>query len=201
MRTLITTAYAVRDEQVAGPGWLDSDRFDISAKIPRGTTAAQFRLMLQSLLADRFKMTIHRESRELPVYALVVSKGGPAMRASKVSGEPGCVVKRQGGDGPHPSTSTDAVNRFACTKTTATALAAELPRLAPLYIDRSVIDASGLTGSYDFALEWRAAHTGDDVFGATIFEAVEKLGLKLEERKAPVETIVIDHVAREPAGN
>ena len=73
-------AYEVKGYQITGPKWLDSERFDIVAKIPKGATKEQFQMMLQNLLAERFKLTLHRETKELPIYALVVGKGGPKMK-------------------------------------------------------------------------------------------------------------------------
>src|SRR5439155_11317218 len=74
--------YGVKGYQIAGPSWLDSERYDIAAKIPKGATKEQFMLMLQSLLAERFKLTLHREKKDLPMYALVVGKNGPKMKES-----------------------------------------------------------------------------------------------------------------------
>src|ERR1039458_7079844 len=76
------SAYAVKGYQINGPKWLDSERFDIVAKIPKGATKEQFQLMLQNLLAERFKLTLHHETKELPMYALVVGKGGHKLKES-----------------------------------------------------------------------------------------------------------------------
>ena len=82
MKNLLTTAYNVKGYQISGPAWLDSERYDIAAKIPKGATKEQFQLMLQNLLAERFKLTLHRESKDLPIYALVVGKNGVKMKES-----------------------------------------------------------------------------------------------------------------------
>ena len=84
LKNLIMTAYNVKGYQVSGPGWLESERFDIMAKIPKGATKEQFQLMLQDLLAERFKLKLHRDSKDLPIYALVVGKNGVKMRVSPV---------------------------------------------------------------------------------------------------------------------
>jgi uncharacterized protein (TIGR03435 family) len=81
-RTLLRTAYDVQDYQISGPAWLESERYDIVAKVPKGVTKEQFRLMLQSLLAERFKLTLHRETKDLPRYELVVAKGGSKLKES-----------------------------------------------------------------------------------------------------------------------
>ncbi len=82
LRNLLTNAYDVKDYQIVGPSYLDSERFDVQATMPPETTKEQFRTMLQNLLAERFKLTIHRENKELPMYALVVAKNGPKLKES-----------------------------------------------------------------------------------------------------------------------
>ena len=82
LKNVLMTAYGVKQYQISGPSWLDSERFDIAAKIPKGATREQFILMLQNLLAERFKLTLHREKKDLPMYALVVGKNGPKMKES-----------------------------------------------------------------------------------------------------------------------
>jgi len=82
VKSLMTNAYNVKGYQISGPDWFESQRYDITAKLPPGTTKEQFQLMLQSLLAERFKLTLHHQSKELPMYALVVAKGGPKMKES-----------------------------------------------------------------------------------------------------------------------
>src|SRR6185312_4345924 len=82
LKNLLMNAYDVKNYQITGPGWLDTERFDINATMPPETTKEQFRVMLQNLLAERFKVAIHRESKELPAYVLTVGKGGPKMKES-----------------------------------------------------------------------------------------------------------------------
>ena len=214
LRTVLLTAFGVKEEQILGPGWLDSDRFEIIAKVPAGATVQQFRLMLQNLLADRFKLTFHRDTKDLPVYVLAVTRGGPKLQQSKVGGEPACVVSAGGtepGDAPRRATVADAVNHRTCTNMTMTDFVEDLSRLALRYIDRPVVDLTGLKGTYDFKLEWTtmqnygldvgSSPTGN-VGGLTMFEALEKqLGLRLKPGTAPLETIVIDHAERVPSEN
>jgi uncharacterized protein (TIGR03435 family) len=83
LKNLVTEAYDVKSTQIQGPVWLDTERFDLNATMPPETTKAQFRVMLQNLLAERFKLTLHRETKELPVYSLAVAKNGPKMKESK----------------------------------------------------------------------------------------------------------------------
>jgi uncharacterized protein (TIGR03435 family) len=95
LKNLLTIAYDVKTFQVSGPAFLDTDRFDVVATMAPDTTKEQFRLMLQNLLAERFKLTIHRESKELPMYSLVVGKGGPKMKESEEAR-----AAKDGGDAP-----------------------------------------------------------------------------------------------------
>lgn len=82
LRNMLTNAFNIKDYQLQGPDWLNSERFDVTAKIPPNTTREQYRLMLQKLLAERFKMTVHHETKENPVFALVIGKGGPKLKES-----------------------------------------------------------------------------------------------------------------------
>ena len=96
LKNVLTIAYAVKGYQINGPKWLDSERFDIVAKIAKGATKEQFQLMLQNLLAERFKLTLHHETKELPMYALVVGKGGPKLKES-VEDDPAAGAGSPGG--------------------------------------------------------------------------------------------------------
>src|SRR6202050_2161745 len=82
IKSLLVTAYGVKTYQVSGPSWMDTERFDIVAKVPPGATKDDVKLMLQNLLAERFKLTLHREKKELPMYALMVAKNGPKLKES-----------------------------------------------------------------------------------------------------------------------
>src|SRR5580658_874124 len=88
LRNLLTNAYNVKSFQITGPAWLDTERFDITATVPPNTTREQLRAMLQNLLAERFKMTIHRDSKELPIYSLLVGKNGAKLKESTVAAAP-----------------------------------------------------------------------------------------------------------------
>src|SRR5262245_31056417 len=82
LKNLLMTAYDVKNFQISGPSWMDTERYDINATMPPDTTKEQFRVMLQNLLAERFKIAVHRETKELPMYSLVVNKGGPKLKES-----------------------------------------------------------------------------------------------------------------------
>lgn len=185
LNDLIMFAYDIRGfQRTGGPAWLDTDTYDITAK-PGGTTT---RAMLQTLLAERYKLTIHRETRTLPVYHLVIAKYGHKL------GQP-----------------TAGKNFSISNGTFKNVDLALLAKYLSSQVDHVVIDKTGITGSYDFTLQWApepptmpsdaqpARETSPD--NPPIFTALqEQLGLKLEPSKGPVEIIVIDH-AQKPTAN
>lgn len=187
LQTCIRWAYDVRDFQIIGaPGWLNSDRYDIHAKAPTTTSEQQVRVMLQGLLGERFGLKLHHDTKELPMYSLVVlkgdSKGGSKLKKS-TSGV---------------STLSVGIDRITDRAVTMATLANQLSTV----LQRVVVDKTGLTGRYDIKLEWvleLEAATGD---GPAIPSAIqEQLGLKLEAGKGQVEVIAIDHVERVPTEN
>ncbi len=234
MDNLIGIAYRVKRYQISGPDWMASERFDIAAKLPAGAAEKEIPEMLQTLLEDRFQMKIHRESRELPVYELVVGKGGPNLQESPVNSGPqnqssgsqdGVNVAASGqasgvtinyGNGSY---FTFADDRLEGHKLSAAAMADVLARFS----DRPVVNMTDLKGNYDFVLELshddframlirsaigagvavrpRAVQLADAASLDSLYSAVEKLGLKLESRKAPVEVLVVDHAEKTPGDN
>jgi uncharacterized protein (TIGR03435 family) len=196
LRSLITFAYDIRDHQLAGgPAWLDKDRYDIVAKPPSPVAGAPeptafpevFRLMrmrVQALLADRFKLVVHTETREMPVYALVVGKNGPHLAASKSENM-----------GIHGSTGLLQCQRLTMKEFAERALGNRM--------GRTVLDKTGLTGEYDFEIKYaedRGAAAASDVSGPDFLTAMqEQLGLKLEQQKGPVPVIVIDRAEKAEA--
>lgn len=204
LRDLIMLAYGVGAPQVQGPGFLNgrpdapADRFDVIAKVPAGATREQVPLMLRALLAERFHLMLHRESKTMQIYALEAGKGGPKMNESPegATGEARCArsfAEREG-----------ATLAAVCSHMSAGDIAQQLQALAPGYFrDGPVIDKSGLKGVYDFKLEWITngeANSGSP--GPTMFAAVQdQLGLKLERRREAVEVLVIDQLDRVPTEN
>ncbi len=190
LRKCIATAYGIgedRDYALVAPDWMRFAKFDVIAKFAPGTPRDQLMLMLQNLLADRFKVKLHRESRQLSVYALVVTANGSKLRES-APGTPGQIS--MGG--------THITGRGAPMQSLADHLSN-----AALQLDRPVIDQTGLKGNYDFTLEWTAdTVVAPDAVAPSLFTAVqEQLGLKLEARKAPVEIIVVDSAEKSPTEN
>ena len=194
LKMLIMLAYRVMPHQVAGgPGWVESDGFDIDAKAARpDPSGAHFRQMLQSLLAERFQLRVHRETRELPVYLLVVAKNGPKLAAAK-------------GDEAEAGARIEGPGRLTGVRATMPELAAALSR--PL--QRTVIDRTRLGGAYNFTLRFvpdaGSVKPGGDPAGSgdgpdLVTALQEQLGLGLQTGKGPVEVLVIDH-AEKPTPN
>jgi uncharacterized protein (TIGR03435 family) len=182
LQACIRWAYDVRDSQVSGaPGWLNTDRYDILAKAATpNTSGQQERLMLQALLAERFKLQVHRG--ELPAYSLVVGKGG---------------AKLQRTTSDHSSAS-DGRGLITDRGVTSAMLATQLST----QLERIVVDKTGLTEKYDLKLEWVPELDADSASGPSVFTAIqEQLGLKLESTKGDVEVLVIDHIERVPTEN
>ena len=179
LKDMTAFAYRLRRHQVAGgPAWFDGDKYDITAKADGRVTNEQLRLMLQSLLATRFQLTFHRETRELLLYDLVVGKGGPKLHEVDKAGLGlGLRETRLNGRG------------------------ATMPTLASSLSDkvgRVVRDKTGLIGFYEFTLTWAPEGApADDKNLPDLFTAVqEQLGLRLEPAKGPVEVLTVDHAAK-----
>jgi len=213
LRGMITFAYDVRDFQVSGgPGWIGSERFDVMARpdaaaavdgqvdfakmndAQRKTMRDQISERLRALMADRFQLAVHKETKDQPIYALVVSKNGSKLQETKETGTQQSMMTNRGRSEGH-----------------AIPVAMMAQMLSGL-TGRPVVDKTGLAAKYDFVLEWtpdagpdaRAQGFGDGITspapapgGPTIFTALqEQLGLRLDAQKGPVQNIVIDRVEK-----
>jgi len=200
MVDLISIAYGVEGDKVlGGPSWLETDRFEVGAKAPPTTSQDALKLMLQALLADRFKLVVHKDSKPMPVFVLSMGKGKPKLKEAEGSGNSGCQGVPQN---PEPGTIPYAM--VACRNVTMAAFAMNLRAMAGAYITSTVVDSTGLKGSWDFDIKWTArallSQAGAD--GITIFDAVDKqLGLKVEPQKVATPVIVVDSVNQKPADN
>ncbi len=192
---LIATAYGLDQSYVqGGPTWLEMDRFDIIAKAPATTPPATVKLMLQSLLADRFKLVVHKGDKPLPAFVLTAPKGKLKLKESDGSGEPDCKDEEP----PHKP-APDEVRQIvlSCRHYTMEVLAKNLQDWGDLI--NPVVDSTGLQGSYDFEIKWTpqrsVSKAGTDAI--SIFDAVDKqLGLKLELQTAPRPVLIVDSVNR-----
>jgi len=201
VKSFIQTAYGRDDAISGGPDWIDSEHYDIDAKAETAQDPATLRgAMLQALLAERFKLQIHRETKEVPVYALTVGKGVPKL----LPAQPGkCTARgapRQPGLFPcgvfAPSPAKDGSYMYS---TTLTYFCAQLS----LVMDRQVIDKTGIDGTFDIFIETSptpAADSGGNSLtgqlGSDILSAIQKMGLKLDSAKGPKEVLIIDRVER-----
>jgi uncharacterized protein (TIGR03435 family) len=260
---LVRTAYKVKPYQVIGPDWMGAQRFDIQAKLPEGATKEQVPDMLQTLLADRFKLAIHRDTKEHAVYALVVGKNGLKMKESEVEAAP--APKPEGAPAPEDKSAMvigKGENQVRVTRNTdgkgATITGPQvgqmkmsmadgmmrmefarmsMPKLADMlssFVDKPVVDMTELKGDYQVILMLSMEEMGTvgrkaaaaagimlpmpgpgpgaadpartpsadaSAPSSSVFAAVQQLGLKLDSRKAPLETIVVDHLEKTPTEN
>ncbi len=212
MLQLIQAAYGVTEGAIAGgPSWLRSDLFDIVAKVPEGTTPATANLMLQTLLADRFQLVIHKGTHAEPRYILSVAKSGSKLKRAAPSADSGCRQQLTGGTGGRgaPVSAASLPNmKVICHNLTTQQLTNTLRQMAgsynDTYLDHEVIDSTKLEGAWDFDLEFTPigilGDKGRD--GITIFDAVNKqLGLNLELQDVPVPVLVVASVNRKPTAN
>ncbi|HEY6340501.1 MAG TPA: TIGR03435 family protein [Bryobacteraceae bacterium] len=197
MSQLIAAAYGVEPEKVdRGPNWLDLDRFDVIAKAPPAASPQDLKPMLQSLLAERFQLLVHSDSRPMPAFVLSVGSTKPKLKRSDSSGPPGC--QRQ------PQASEAGAIPTSCHGLTMEAFAAQLRVMAGDYLESPVLDGTKLEGAWDFDFKWtpRGGLATAGSSGITIFDAVgSQLGLKLESKEIPAPVVVVDRVNRKPTDN
>ncbi len=204
MLDLIAEAYGLDSSNVqGGPSWLEMDRFEITAKTSPTTTQTAQKLMLKSLLADRFALVAHTGMAPMPAYVLSVPAGGkPKMKESDGSGDATCVPD------PQPQNRVPGAPVYIvvhCHNLTMATFADTVHRMAGGYLTKPVVDATGLEGAWDFDIKWSPAGpmlkaAGAD--GISIFDAVDKeLGLKLELQTAPRPVLIVDSVNEKPTPN
>ena len=203
LKYLIMDAYNVKwDSIVGGPDWIGATGYDIDAKVtpaadapPPRLTSAQRRQMIQSLLADRFKLVVHNETKDAPIYELDLAKGGSKLPLTTPNDTFAKGIKGfDGNSAPIGYLMPLGLGRRFGQAVTIASLAESLSH----ELKRPVVDKTGLTGKYDLSLQWTPDNTPDDsplAGGPSIFAAVqEQLGLKLTSTHGPVKTLVIDHV-------
>jgi uncharacterized protein (TIGR03435 family) len=216
LKMLLQGAYGIRQDLISGlPNWADSARYDIDAKVAGSDVDALKKLspelrgsMLKPVLVDRFKLNVHTETKQLPVYELVVAKGGSKLKEAT----PGDTYAN-GIKGPDGTAHATGMMRMSRGQLTGQGLPiASLVNQLSQQLQRTVIDKTSLTGKYDFELQWteessdpifkgpdsgpQKTEPAPDASGPSIFTALqEQLGLKLQSTKGPVETLVVDSVA------
>jgi uncharacterized protein (TIGR03435 family) len=185
LQNLLSQAYRIKNFQISGPAWLESERFDIVAKLPDGATQDQLPAMLQTLLRERFKLAFHLVRKTFDAYVLLAGKGAMKLVAA-------------GGEIRDVRTSMGAARSRLSGKVTMPYFAGLLSNM----LDRPVLDMTGLRGVYEVDLEWSTDEGVDSGGPPSLFTALqEKLGLRLGNRKTPVDVYVIDHAERLPAAN
>jgi uncharacterized protein (TIGR03435 family) len=207
LKPLIAIAYGIREDFISGgPGWISSTRYDIEAKdtdldVPNSPkpTRSQRTQMLQSLLADRFKLVVHPETKDDLIYELVLAKGGPRLQEFKPTDASANALKSSGGV-PNLDLIMTKPGEY-------TGRAVSIPSLVDLLsaiLKRTIVDKTGLTGKYAMTIQY-TPDTGEaadstDANGLSIFNALQdQLGLKLVSAKGPVKTLIIDHIEQPPA--
>jgi uncharacterized protein (TIGR03435 family) len=235
LKDVMMTAYGLEEYQVIAPDWMSTTDVDIEATMGVGTTAAQLRVMLQNLLVDRFKLTFHWGTKQLPRYSILVGRGGPKMRESAAVPSSGDSAPPPGIEGP-PKLDADGFpishgayrdgvgtiringrSRLHAQRATMQDLARELS--SKLQLAAPVTDETGLTAKYDFTLKfatpgWNGRFEDIPQLGisASAFEGMEplpelaaalqsQLGLKLEQKRTPVDVLVVEHLEKTPTAN
>jgi uncharacterized protein (TIGR03435 family) len=231
LKDYIRIACRVSASQVTGPDWIAQERFDVAAKLSDGASAGQVPEMLQALLADRFQLKFHREAKELPVYALAVTKSGSKLQESAVSAgtaADGPTALNIAASGSTAGVNIDlgggsffslANNRLEIRRMTMPAFASTLTR----FFDRTVVDRTALKGTYDLTLDLapedytamlirsalntgvvlspRALRALDLASGDPLSNPLQKFGLAFESGKTPLDVIVVDSMQKTPAEN
>jgi uncharacterized protein (TIGR03435 family) len=205
MEMLIAWAWDARDFRILNqPAWFHTDKFDITAKAWRAPDIPHLKLLMQRLLADRFRLAVHTETRQVAGYALRVDPKGHKLKPAAGPAVPGS-----------PSLS-GRINGRQSTLAGDHATMADLANALSRRLGRSVADETGLRGAFDFTFEWvpdgteiartmpigSAPSAGDDDLGASLISSLKsELGLRLESRKAPANVLVVDRAERIPTGN
>jgi uncharacterized protein (TIGR03435 family) len=210
LKDMITFAYDIEDDWVrGGEKWLETDKYDITAKTQPTESSDTLRVMVQSMLADRFKLKVHKEAQPVTVYGLTVNNS--KLKEADPNSRSTCV--RRAADGGLTLT---------CTNTTMAQFAVKIRDVAAGYLEHPVVDLTGLKGAYDFTLAWAPRNrvmgrqpgesstqdsspvpvASDRPVALTLYEAVSRqLGLKLATQKHPMQVVVIDHMERTPTEN
>jgi uncharacterized protein (TIGR03435 family) len=211
LRDLMSRAYEVKMAQITGPAWIDSERYDVNAKIPDGVAREQVPTMLRALLEERFQLKLRRETKEMPVYELILAKGGSKLeKAAEPSGRPRITMQGSGDGVMHATINSATMANFS--------------DMVGRWTDRPVIDQTGLTDRFDINLDLAMEDLArsrsamvviqggppsgggggpapDSNPAGSLFTSMQKLGLKLEPKRAPLELLIVEKAEKVPLGN
>jgi len=211
LRYCIVYAYRLQDYQVSAPSWMADLHYDIVAKMPKSGRYQEMPEMLQTLLAERFKLKVHAEQKDFPGYALVVGPGGPKL-SKPADGDTGKIVAKLGDIPPQPLLLHEHLPTGGQRVMGVQAGMGYLVRDLSLNLGCPVVDLTNLPGTYDFVLEMSredmrnglnamvGGPAGEDP-GVSIFSSVQGLGLRLKPHKSTLDVIVVDHAERVPTEN
>jgi len=189
LKALIQWAYHVQTIQVIGPGWLDSNHYDIVSKTAAPASNEELRQMMQTLLAGRFKLAFHRETKEMQAYVVTVAKTGHKMKPSE-------------GEGPMDAKPTGKGLNILFTHVTL----AELAEMASSPLQGVVVDQTGLKGAWDFTIDgsmfaMQKPADETEAIGMIIQVMNDQLGIKIDQKKVPAEVLIVDHAEKIPVEN
>lgn len=214
MGRILGTAFGIGGDQISAPDWVNGDRFDIVANVPASATKEQVNEMMQSLLMERFHLIFHREKKDFDSYELIVAKGGPKLKEAALADGLPQAASKLGTPAPAPTLDQDGFAQLPPGVTNAAGNSnGGIQRMTYRMMDTEgllrtlifplrtshLVDKTGLTGKYDFKLEYASNADGA---APDLFTALEKqIGLKLEKSTTKLDVIVIDHLDRRPTEN
>jgi uncharacterized protein (TIGR03435 family) len=213
---ILAEAYNIDNQLISGPSWLSYERYDIVAKIPKGVPESQIPTMLQGLLKERFKLKVHRETKQTESYVLTVGQGGPKLEpaedAPAASPNDSHATIAQGNASSSPSPPAEGFHLLDDLRPgelgfkAAGVTMAKLSDLLKAYVHSPVVDGTGLKGRYNLTFKFNTSREPEesgrpDYVPPSLLAAIGRLGLKLEARKVPLDHLVVDHVERIPIGN
>jgi uncharacterized protein (TIGR03435 family) len=200
----LVIAYHIHSYQISSKLPLDKDRFDLEARVPEGATKEQFREMMQGLLAERFRMKVHMETRDFPAYELSVGKTGLTLSAAGGEEYPTVPANRPGFSTNFSNSGRYMLLRMRVRQEPLSILAENLEMPA----GKPVVDKTGLDSLYDFTLAFTVDQPGADSSGTTdpapapdLFKAIQQMGLQLTPKKLPFKVVVVDAVNKVPVEN
>jgi uncharacterized protein (TIGR03435 family) len=208
---ILAEAYSVDNRLISGPSWLPAARYDIVAKIPHGTPLSQVPAMLQRLLSERFKVKVHHEMKVTDVYVLTAGKGGPKLERAPDAPAADPNDRNASSSASHPADGFQLLQKMRPPELGFQAVGVTMARFSGFlkpYVHLPVVDSTGLPGRYNFTFEFEYqfdvgpdGKNAPDSIPPSLFTAVQRLGLKLEPRRVPLDHLVVDYAEKIPTEN